>query len=94
LRVTVAQRNAGYAADGASPATTLRVGTSVVINRELYVIEKLRFDHRLSNVQWWTERPVSRDYLWLLLAGAAGKLEAFAYVERDTGQVFVQGLRD
>ena len=94
LRITLAQRNTGYDVDDAPQAAALHAGASIIINRELYVVEKLRFDQRLSNVQWWTERPVSRDYLWLLLAGAVGKLEAFAYIERDTGQVFVQGVRD
>lgn len=72
----------------------LKIGATIILNREMYVVERVRFDHRLSNVEWWNEHPVSRDYLWLSLAGALGKLEAFAYVDRSTGQFFVQGLRD
>jgi protein ImuB len=72
----------------------LRIGASFVLDREVYTIERLRFDHRLKNVEWWGEHPVSRDYLWMTLTGAVGKLEAFAYVDRESGQVFVQGLRD
>ena len=72
----------------------LKIGASLVLDHELYTIERLRFDHRLKNVEWWGERPVSRDYLWLSLAGAMGKLEAFGYVDRESGKVFVQGMRD
>lgn len=75
-------------------STGLRVGATIIIEHECYVIERLRFDHRLKNVEWWGEHPVSRDYVWLLLAGAVGKLEAFAYVDSNTGHVFVQGIRD
>ncbi len=72
----------------------LKIGASFVLEREVYTIERLRFDHRLKNVEWWGEHPVSRDYLWMTLTGAVGTLEAFAYVDRESGRVFVQGLRD
>jgi hypothetical protein len=75
-------------------STGLRVGATIIVEHECYVIERLRFDHRLKNVEWWGDHPVSRDYVWLLLAGAVGKLEAFAYIDSNTGQVFVQGIRD
>lgn len=75
-------------------STGLRVGATIIVEHECYVIERLRFDHRLKNVEWWGEHPVSRDYVWLLLAGAVGKLEAFAYIDSNTGHVFVQGIRD
>jgi len=72
----------------------LKIGGTLILDHEIYTIERLRFDHRLKNVEWWGDRPVSRDYLWMSLAGAVGKLEAFAYVDRETGRVFVQGMRD
>jgi protein ImuB len=75
-------------------AACLRVGATIIVEHECYVIERLRFDHRLKNVEWWSEHPVSRDYIWLLLAGAAGKVEAFAYFDSTTGRVFVQGMKD
>jgi protein ImuB len=96
LPVAVAHRRAGAIEETElhQASSLLRIGTTVIVDRELYVIERLRFDHRLNNVEWWSERPVSRDYLWLMLAGAVGKLEAFAYIDRDSGRVFVQGVRD
>lgn len=72
----------------------LKAGATLVLDHEIYSVERVRFDHRLKNVEWWGDRPVSRDYLWLSLAGAVGKLEAFAYVDRETGKVFLQGIRD
>jgi protein ImuB len=72
----------------------LKIGGTLILDHEIYTIERLRFDHRLRNVEWWGDRPVSRDYLWMSLAGAVGRLEAFAYVDRETGKVFVQGMRD
>lgn len=80
--------------DTQSQASSLRVGATILIAHECYAIEALYFDHRLKNVEWWSEHPVSRDYVWLVLAGAAGKLEAFAYVDSTTGRVFVQGIKD
>ncbi len=72
----------------------LKIGANLILEHEIYTIERLRFDHRLRNVEWWGDRPVSRDYFWLSLAGAVGKLEAFAYVNRESGRVFVHGMRD
>lgn len=72
----------------------LKAGAALVLDHEMYTVEHVRFDHRLKNVEWWGDRPVSRDYLWLSLAGAVGKLEVFAYVDRETGKVYLQGIRD
>ena len=72
----------------------LKAGATLVLDHEMYTVERVRFDHRLKNVEWWGDRPVSRDYLWLSLAGAVGKLEVFAYVDRETGKVYLQGIRD
>ena len=74
--------------------TSLKIGGTLSLDHEIYTIERLRFDHRLKKVEWWGDRPVSRDYLWLSLAGAVGKLEALVYVDRESGRVFVQGVRD
>ena len=74
--------------------THLKAGATLVFDHEMYTVERVRFDHRLKNVEWWGDRPVSRDYLWLSLAGATGKFEAFAYLDRETGRVFLQGFRD
>jgi len=73
---------------------SLKIGGTLILDHEIYTIERLRFDHRLKKVEWWGDRPVSRDYLWLSLAGAVGKLEALVYVDRESGRVFVQGVRD
>jgi protein ImuB len=94
LPIVIAGRGRTTCDPEAPQSASLRVGATVIIGRECYVIERLRFDHRLKNVEWWSDHPVSRDYVWLALAGAAGKLEAFAYIDGNTGQVLVQGIRD
>lgn len=76
----------------------LRTGTTLRIEHRLYEIEAVRFAERLDAVEWWTGKSVARDYLWLALKSAGahggGGLEALCYVERDTGQRYLQALAD
>jgi protein ImuB len=67
------------------------------VDRQLYAFERVRFSMRLDGVAWWTLSPTSRDYVsaWLA-AGAPGSPgascgEAWAYVDRATGEGFLQG---
>jgi hypothetical protein len=71
----------------------LRPGATLSIDRRLYSIERVQFEERLDSVEWWS-RPVSRDYLRLLLRGPGGVLEALVYVERETGKRFLQAIAD
>jgi hypothetical protein len=71
----------------------LRPGATLSIDRRLYSIERVLFEERLDSVEWWS-RPVSRDYLRLLLRGSGGVLEALVYVERDSGKRFLQAIAD
>ncbi len=63
-------------------------------DQRLYTVDQVRFAERLESVEWWTGRAVARDYVWLTLAGADGVLEALAYVDRVTGERYVQALLD
>ncbi len=72
----------------------LRRGAFVSVDRHLYSIEKVVFDHRLDLVEWWTRSPAARDYLRLSLSGADGALEALVYVDRRSGHRFLQGVFD
>lgn len=72
----------------------LRRGATLGFDQRLYTIEQVRFAERLDSVEWWTGRAVARDYVWLILAGADGVLEALAYVDRATGKRYVQALLD
>lgn len=72
----------------------LKVGSSVLLAKELYTLKGLRFIERLEGVSWWEKTAVHRDYLWALFAGKANVLEALVYVDRRTGERFLQGLCD
>jgi protein ImuB len=69
---------------------------------QIFAVEKLEFLMRLDAVEWWTKSPTSRDYAraWLASGGdergarskaKAACAEALVYVQRKTGEVFLQG---
>lgn len=72
----------------------LRVGATVAIDFRMYTIEKLAFEQRLDAVEWWTHRPIARDYVRLWLKGPDGGLEALVFVNRENGARFLQGVAD
>ncbi len=74
--------------------TGLRPGATLVIEDRLFSIERLRFERRLEAVEWWRHSAVARDYVRLWLRDADGVLEALAYVDRETGKRYLQGIWD
>jgi protein ImuB len=72
----------------------LRAGAMLCVEHRLYSIERVAFDNRLESVEWWTERPVARDYVRLWLRGPSGGMEAIAYVDRKSGVRMLQGICD
>lgn len=50
------------------PIGRVQEGSEVVLDGKPYTVLQMRFEMRLSAVEWWTESPVSRDYarVWLL----------------------------
>lgn len=72
----------------------LRVGSSVLLAKELYTLKRLKFIERLDGVSWWEKSGVHRDYLWALFQGPEAVLETLVYVDRRTGERFLQGLCD
>lgn len=72
----------------------LGLGQSVFWRQNLYTIEKLRFVERLDAVEWWAPVATSRDYFWALLSSSEGVLEALTYIDRRTGESFLQGFCD
>lgn len=72
----------------------LRIGSTLFVGKEAYVIAALRFEQRLENVEWWNQESVSRDYLRIWLKGATGGLEVLAYVDRPQGRCFLQAVAD
>jgi protein ImuB len=74
--------------------TALRVGATLAVERRLYSIEALRFEHRLHAVEWWTGTPVERDYVRVWLRGGEGVIETLAYVDRSNGRRYLQAVAD
>lgn len=72
----------------------LREGEPVGLGRRFYTIERVRFVQRLEAVEWWTPQPVSRDYLRVWLGSPDGGLEALVFVDRDSGQRYLQAVLD
>ncbi len=83
------------------PLGRITKGAVVAVEGRVFVIEHVRFAMRLDGVEWWTSAPASRDYgvAWFVsgpsttskgLAQAARTL-AWVYVDRSTGEGFLQG---
>lgn len=49
------------------PIGRIQAGSEIVLDGKPYTIQQMRFEMRLSDVEWWTESPVCRDYarVWL-----------------------------
>lgn len=89
------------------PIGKVAKGAVIAVDNRLYVIEHMRFVMRLDGVEWWTRSPASRDYgLAWLVSGSMAKSEgskasapraaglAWVYVDRSTGEGYLQGFCD
>jgi protein ImuB len=72
----------------------LRKGTMISLGCQLYCVEQVQFERRLEEVEWWSRTPISRDYVRLWLKNAQSVVETLAYVDRNTGQRYIQGIYD
>ena len=70
------------------------VGATLRIEHRLYTLSRIHFVQRLEAVEWWTAAPVARDYLRLWLTGTEGGLDVLVYVDRESGQRFLQAVGD
>ncbi|MEJ7731917.1 MAG: hypothetical protein WKG00_22245 [Polyangiaceae bacterium] len=66
-------------------------GAVAMVDRQLFTIEDARFVMRLDGVEWWTDAPVSRDYLRARLVSSSAVAEGWVYVDRQTGEGWLQG---
>jgi protein ImuB len=66
-------------------------GAVAMVDRQLFTIEEARFVMRLDGVEWWTDAPVSRDYLRARLVSSNAVAEGWVYVDRQTGEGWLQG---
>jgi protein ImuB len=69
-------------------------GASLLLSRQLYQIESLRFVERLDGVEWWATAATSRDYLWAELVSGESRMDALIYIDKKTGHRFLQGVED
>ncbi len=72
----------------------IRIGATLFLEHQAYVIERLRFEERLDGIEWWDKQPISRDYWRVFLQGATAGLEALIYVEPESGRCFLQAVVD
>ena len=49
---------------------------------------------RFDGIEWWTEAPMSRDYLRVWLTSGKKNIEAWVFTDRRTGQTFLHGYYD
>ncbi|MBK8253348.1 MAG: DNA polymerase Y family protein [Polyangiaceae bacterium] len=90
-----------------TPISLGRAGSAVVaVTGQLYVIERRRFLARLDDVEWWSDKPCSRDYFRATLSsgtvpqGVRGNSgtpprsvvsDALIFIDPRTEETFLQG---
>jgi protein ImuB len=102
----------GRLAQGAVVAVADPKSLRAGVDPQLFAVEKISFLMRLTDVEWWSRNPTSRDYarVWLSSGdgearlrklrlgespfdgrGAGACAEALVYVDKKTGEAFLQG---
>lgn len=69
----------------------LAPGQLVNAGRAMFTIAELEHTCRLDRVEWWSSRPVCRDYARAHLRADDDHVEAWVYLDRLTGQGYLQG---
>jgi protein ImuB len=69
-------------------------GATIAIGRQLFTIRRLYHPVRFDQVDWWTSRPLSRDYVSVSLASGRRTIEAWMFTDRVTGQTYLHGYDD
>lgn len=73
---------------------SIRVGSLVSVGRQMFTIKSAQFERRLDFVEWWSEAAISRDYVRVWLEGSRQGIEALVFIDRSTGQRFLQAIYD
>jgi protein ImuB len=63
----------------------------VAVDQALMAVSARRFVLRLDEIGWWTQTPISRDYLTAVFAAPPLVGEALVYVDRLKDKGFLQG---
>jgi hypothetical protein len=69
-------------------------GATIAIGRQLFTIQRIKSPVRLDPIDWWTSRPLSRDYVRVSLASGRRTIEAWMFTDRITGQTYLHGYYD
>jgi len=89
--------------EGGRRAAAFTTGSTLFVGREAFVVEAIEFDRRLDSVAWWTRKSASRDYLRVTMShghgqsakqshkGRESSAQAWVFVDRRSGEVFLQG---
>lgn len=72
----------------------IRSGALLSVGQQIYSIKKTAFEKRLDAVEWWSDSAVSRDYVRVWLENASSALEVLVYIDRTSGQRFLQAIYD
>ncbi len=72
----------------------IRAGAMISVGDQVFSIKQTRFEKRLDFVEWWSEAAVSRDYVRVWLENTSSSMEALVFVDRNTGQRFLQAVYD
>jgi protein ImuB len=81
--------------------TALEPGAMVLVDKNAFVVERLRYTERLEQIEWWSGAPLQRDYARAsLVTRATGSTssdalpvagDALIYLDRASGQSFLHG---
>jgi protein ImuB len=69
-------------------------GSSVSIDRQLFTVRRTSHFMRFDQVEWWTQAPVSRDYVRVWLTSGKKNVEAWVFTDRLSKKTFLHGYFD
>ena len=67
---------------------------TVAIDNQLFTLAHTSHPMRFDRIDWWTEAPMSRDYVRVWLTSGKKNIEAWLFTDRRTGQTFLHGYYD
>jgi protein ImuB len=67
---------------------------TVAIDNQLFTWARSSHSMRFDRIEWWTEAPMSRDYVRVWLSSGKKNIEAWVFTDRRTGQTFLHGYYD
>ena len=66
----------------------------MAIGRRVYSVGRVGPLVRFDGLDFWTDAPIARDYVRVLLRAERDVIEAWVYTDRITGQSYLHGYYD